>query len=63
MFTGRLIMDNELIKKIERLNELYTKKERNIALSEQELTEQSVIRDEVINYYQFAIRTSLNNKK
>ena len=56
-------MDNGLTKKIERLNELYTKKERNGNLTEQELTEQSVLRDEIINYYQFAIRTSLNNKK
>ena len=56
-------MDNALNKKVERLNELYAKKEAGARLSDQELTEQSVLRDELINYFQFAIRSSSNNKK
>ncbi|MBO6134201.1 MAG: DUF896 domain-containing protein [Lachnospiraceae bacterium] len=56
-------MDSSLAKKVERLNELYKKKESTNRLSEEELTEQSVLRDEIINYFQFAIRSSANSKK
>lgn len=56
-------MDNGLTKKVERLNELYSKKELGGRLTEQELTEQSVLRDELINYFQFSIRSSVNVKK
>ncbi|MBR1844961.1 MAG: DUF896 domain-containing protein [Lachnospiraceae bacterium] len=55
-------MDNGLVKKVDRLNELYKKKEQGSQLTEQEMTEQSVLRDELINYFQFAIRSSLNSK-
>lgn len=56
-------MESGLLKKIERLNELYAKKETGNMLTEAELTEQSVLRDEVINYFQYAIRTSSETKK
>ena len=56
-------MESALLKKVERLNELYAKKETGNMLTEAELTEQSVLRDEVINYFQYAIRTSSENKK
>lgn len=55
-------MDNGLVKKVDRLNELYKKKEQGSQLTEQEMTEQSVLRDELINYFQFAIRSSLDSK-
>lgn len=55
-------MDNGLVKKVDRLNELYKKKEQGSQLTEQEMTEQSVLRDELINCFQFAIRSSLNSK-
>ncbi len=55
-------MDNGLVKKVDRLNELYKKKEQGSQLTEQEMTEQSVLRDELINYFQYAIRSSLNSK-
>lgn len=57
------MMESGLLKKIERLNELYAKKETGNMLTEAELTEQSVLRDEVINYFQYAIRTSSETKK
>lgn len=56
-------MESALLKKVERLNELYSKKETGNTLTEAELTEQSVLRDEIINYFQYAIRTSSENKK
>ena len=56
-------MESGLLKKVERLNELYSKKETGNMLTEAELTEQSVLRDEIINYFQYAIRTSSENKK
>ncbi len=54
-------MDNNgLLNKVNRLNELFSKQENGINLTNQELTEQSVLRDELINYFQFAIRNSEN---
>lgn len=55
-------MESALLKKVERLNELYVKKETGNMLTEAELTEQSVLRDEIINYFQYAIRTSSESK-
>lgn len=56
-------MDNQLTAKVKRLNELYSKKELGNKLTEQEMTEQSVLRDELINYFQFAIRSNINANK
>lgn len=52
--------NNGLLNKVNRLNELFSKQENGINLTNQELTEQSVLRDELINYFQFAIRNSEN---
>lgn len=51
-------MDNNLFQKVNRLNELYAKKESGNTLTPEELTEQSILRDEFINYFQYAIRTN-----
>jgi uncharacterized protein YnzC (UPF0291/DUF896 family) len=48
-------MDNNLQFKINRLNELYSKVESGNQLSNPELNEQSVLRDEIINYFKFAV--------
>lgn len=53
-------MPKDLDLKVQRLNELYSKKERGNMLTNQELTEQSVLRDEIINYFQFALRNDEN---
>ena len=53
--------NTDMMSKVNRLNELFSKQENGINLTSQELTEQSVLRDELINYLQFAIRNSENN--
>lgn len=54
-------MDNNLFQKANRLNELYAKKESGKQLTNEELTEQSILRDEFINFFQYEIR--MNNEK
>ena len=48
-------MDSNLQNKINRLNDLYVKVESGNPLSANELTEQSILRDEIINYFKFAM--------
>ena len=56
-------MDSDLTTKVERLNQLYIKKESGNRLTDAELTEQSVLRDELINYFQYVIRINSEKKK
>ena len=49
-------MDSNLQLKVKRLNELYLKSETNNGLTEYELQEQSILRDEIITYFNFAIK-------
>ena len=56
-------MNNDLFQKSNRLNEIYAKKESGNRLTPEELTEQSILRDEMINYFQYVIRTSGENKQ
>ena len=55
-------MDSNLQLKINRLNELFAKMESGIQLSNIELNEQSVLRDEIINYFKFAV-TKIKKKQ
>ena len=57
-------MDNNLMNKVNRLNELYFKMESGSELTALELNERAVLRDEIINYFKFTIdkMKSLNNK-
>lgn len=55
-------MDNNLQLKINRLNELYAKAESGNQLSDPELNELSVLRDEIINYFKFAM-TKIKKKQ
>ena len=48
-------MDSNLLNKVNRLNELYLKAENGNPLTDFELSEQSVLRDEIINYFKFAL--------
>lgn len=48
-------MDNNLQLKVNRLNELYAKVESGNQLSSAELSEQALLRDEIINYFKYAI--------
>lgn len=49
--------------KVRRLNELFSKQERGENLSPAELTEQSILRDEFITYFQYAARSLENSTK
>ena len=57
-------MDNNLMNKVNRLNELYFKMESGSELTALELNERAVLRDEIIKYFKFTIykMKSLNNK-
>ena len=48
-------MNNNLQLKIDRLNELYSKVENGNQLNNSELNEQALLRDEIINYFKFAM--------
>ena len=48
-------MDPRFKMKIERLNELYAKLESGQELTAVELNERAVLRDEIINYFKFAV--------
>ena len=48
-------MDNNLQLKINRLNELYTKVESGEQLTNVELNEQALLRDEIINYFKYVM--------
>lgn len=54
-------MDNNLKAKVDRLNELYVKAESGTPLNNLELNEQAFLRDELINYFKFAV-SKLSNK-
>ena len=55
-------MDNNLQIKINRLNELYFKLEGGNQLSNAELNEQALLRDEIINYFKYAM-TKMTKKQ
>ena len=46
-------MDSNLINKVNRLNELYHKVETGNELTNVELNERAILRDEIINYFRF----------
>ena len=48
-------MDNNLMGKVNRLNELYAKVESGADLTPLELNERAILRDEIINYFKFSI--------
>lgn len=48
-------MDNNLQLKINRLNDLYSKVESGEQLTNLELNEQAMLRDEIINYFKFVM--------
>ena len=48
-------MDNNLMSKVNRLNELYLKVEQGVELTALELNERAILRDELINYFKFTI--------
>lgn len=48
-------MENNLMNKVNRLNELYLKTESGNELSAVELNERAILRDEIINYFKFTI--------
>ena len=48
-------MDSNLINKVNRLNELYYKVESGNELTNLELNERAILRDEIINYFKFSI--------
>ena len=48
-------MNSNLQSKIDRLNELYSKVENGNQLNNSELNEQALLRDEIINYFKFAM--------
>ncbi|MBP3200814.1 MAG: hypothetical protein J6M39_04130 [Lachnospiraceae bacterium] len=48
-------MENNLMNKVNRLNELYLKIESGNELSAVELNERAILRDEIINYFKFTI--------
>lgn len=48
-------MQSKLIEKVNRLNELNTKKEMGQELMTSELNEQKILREELLNYIKFAI--------
>ena len=54
-------MDINMQFKINRLNELYSKSENGNQLTNQELNEQAMLRDEIINYFKFAL-DKMSNK-
>ena len=57
-------MDNNLMSKVNRLNELYFKLESGAELTALELNERAVLRDEIINYFKFSIdKMKGNNNK
>lgn len=56
-------MDNDQMNKVRRLNELFSKQERGENLTPTELTEQSILRDEFITYFQYAARSLENSTK
>lgn len=47
--------------KVNRLNELYSKSEMGTPLTNDELTEQAVLRDELINFFKNVINTAKLN--
>ena len=55
-------MDNRFKLKIERLNELYAKLESGQELTAVELNERAILRDEIINYFKFAVSKISSNK-
>lgn len=55
-------MDQNLQFKVSRLNELFVKAENGEKLSTLELREQASLRDELINYFKFAIEKIAKNK-
>ena len=48
-------MDNNIMSKVNRLNELYLKVEQGIELTAIELNERAILRDELINYFKYTI--------
>lgn len=48
-------MDSNLFQKVNRLNELYAKLEAMKALTEPEYKEQGMLREELINYFKYAM--------
>ena len=54
-------MDSKMHMKVDRLNELYSKSEIGNNLTNEELTEQAVLRDEIINFFKNAINKSKFN--
>lgn len=48
-------MDNNLMGKVNRLNELYFKIESGAELTALEQNERAILRDEIINYFKFSI--------
>lgn len=55
-------MDNSLKIKVNRLNELYNKVESGNQLTTSEQSEQALLRDELINYFKFAVSKFSKNK-
>ena len=55
-------MDNNLQFKVNRLNELYSKVESGEQLSNIELNEQALLRDEIINYFKY-VMTKMSKKQ
>lgn len=54
-------MDKNMKMKVDRLNELYSRAEMGTPLTNAELTEQAMLRDEMINYFKNVINVSKLN--
>lgn len=48
-------METNLLQKIRRLNDLYSKYETMKALTDAEYNEQGMLREEILNYFKYAI--------
>lgn len=56
-------MDVDMKSKINRLNELYAKQENGEPLTNVELNEQSILREEVLNYFNYVIGKHMESLK
>lgn len=54
-------MNQQFQEKIKILNDLYTKSASGIPLTEKEVNEQNLLREEFLNYFKFAISNRTKN--